>query len=329
MLIEFPLSYRVYCKPFRQRHRGSVGLLDFVSIDVREIDEADAPVGVRASMGGQSEVLRWFDGKYWIEDFCAPEAAKIRASLSSRADPETFGSNSFFLATNYPATIEVFKARERKTVESERCREVTGSSREASLEYLEKAVAERVAIIGGKAYCTVEEPVMALSIYDGGFAVAQPQFGLPYIGNRNRTLTFTLDRLADFDDLVVSLGRDGIEVRRDGELAHFFGGVTPVRREREDLLQCVEEAILEDSYRMKEWTKNRAMAWFDLRDVHAAASEAGRLSDDATLDRLSECLAEYGRHTEISHFARVAVERWQFRQIDFDVHHDAPTPAMR
>lgn len=326
--VEMPLSYRALCKPFRARHAGSVQLLDFVTLRVRETTGDDAPVAVEIADGLDVELLRWFDGRYWIADNGSGiPSGHIRAKLGmgTEGDIAKLASESLFLVRTCPHVVGHFKARTRMTVESERCRDVTGTDREAALARLELRVREGLLMVDGVLHAAVQEPFLTLTLSDDGFASSSVWLGMPYLdGARNRTFVFPVDRQDDLEAVLASVIGDGVSLHVNLRAEYLHGDTTPVRREAEDVLLSAKCWIEKESHKIREWSRDRAMAWFDLRDRCQEAVEAPR--DERVLDGLSEALVEYGRHADIGPFAKAATERWQMRHIELEPEASGPAP---
>lgn len=181
MLVDFPLPYRDYCTPFRKRFPGSVELLDFVTLDVAEIAADDAPKAARLTDGSGGETLRWHGGGYWMPDVGGGRASgRLRTRLgfgSERIETE-LGSESLFLHLHFPHVLDRFRRRSGRTVESERCRAVTGDTREEALTALGKRVGEKLLSIGGVLHMSVAEPFRILHVSDDG-VVSTASLGMP------------------------------------------------------------------------------------------------------------------------------------------------------
>lgn len=321
--IDLPLKYHVKCKPFRSRHTGTVVLMDFVTLQVREISDADAPPAVDITDGIRVEQLRWFDGKYWMSDRSAVgdyESGRLRARLLHGAynDDIRHKQESMFFMRSFPGEdIENFKNRVGKTVESERCREVTSDDRDQHMDRLMKKVDAELVMIEGVMHATVPEPVRVLDMQYDSLFTSTISLGMPHISRTGgRKFVFPVDRFDDHEaviETVAALGGPSPVTQLSAE--YFFGETTPISREQIDIQDLAKEWVGKDSHKLKQWTKERGMAWFDLRDAYEEIREP---ENDATkIDRVAHALQAYGDQCDIELFTRVAIERWHLRPIDF------------
>ena len=323
MDIEFPLEYRVDCIPFKRRLRGSVSILQSVTLPVAEVSEADAPVAARIFMPDGGEMsLRWHGGRYWTEDRGSdPAVDELREFLTvgkgyySGQKGVPAGESLFMFRNFSDYTLRQYRDGVRTTVEGVRCRDITGDNRDAMLARLRKAVSEGFLLIDGAAWTSVPEPFFVLDVEDGKRVAATVSLGTPKQDDvKAKRFVFALCQAEELNDLLAQAKAEGIPVSSDVMAERIGGETSPVDCRAQHVLQAARSVLSRDAYRLSGYDREKGNAWYDLRDV---AKEAAAGEDEAAIDAVAGALEAYGAYGDIGTFARMAAERWKMRPMDF------------
>lgn len=321
MEIELPLYFSVDCIPYRHRNRSRVFLMQSVTLPVAEIADEDAPFAARIAFEDEEVLLRWYDGRYWMED--RPDgnrAAKLRCQLTKGFRKEGFYTvskngvpqdESLFMFTHFDSwTMDEFRKGRRDSIEDKRVRDIRGDTREEELARVLKAV-EGFVFIGGTAWTAVPEPFLIFEVKDGRKAEVSVRLGLPAYDEQEKRFVLSVCQGEEIRELSAMAEEEGLPVSVLMSFEWLGGEAKPVDRRMVDVVNAASACMRRDTYKLSEMSRGQAMAWFDLRD-----SLKADLQGEAKADVVSESLAAYSEHRDIGTFARMALERWRMRPLD-------------
>lgn len=317
--VELPLVYDVTCKAFRSRQQSRIEMLESITLPVRETSSDEAPVAVkiRDSDNGAEEELRWFEGRYWIADAGKGEFSgglRQKLQLGGTFGIHVLDTESLFLVQNFRKYVTEFRAGVRRTVDSERCRDVTESNRDLYVDRIAKRVDRDLMMIDGVLHMAVREPFLILYM-EHSRCVASVSMGMPTM-EVHRFFAFSLDRSDDFRAVMDSaVAADELTVKMLVEAEFLCGETTLLMREKSDLLTIANERLEKDERYVTRWSKEKAAAWFCLRDALAGPADQ---KDDAAVDAIADAFTDFGELMDIGAFGRAAIERWRLREIDVE-----------
>lgn len=328
--LTLPLHYSVRAKPYRHRDPSHINLVDFVSVDVPEVSESDAPEVVALHADEAVETLRWHDGRFWMVDVADdPERMSLRGFVGGFLRKHD-KNPSYFQNLHWRYHIPSSGTVVEKTVESERCREVTFDDRAAKLADLHQKVDRELAFIGGVLHVSVPEPFVILvkdnvlkdESYFRSVCFGDPRekghFLNPSYGfgkAKREIIGYSLSQAEEADHAEAFLVACGVEVKRLGTVealeCHAEAEYSDeLRMEGSDVVKTAEEALADVRYKMPDWPTEDAMKWFALRDT------IGPSESDASPEDVVEALEGLAEIHEIGPWARLQVERWLMRPLD-------------
>lgn len=160
------LAYEITGKTSHARRATTHKIIEKVAVPIQEISDIDTLDGLTITIGGYSEVLKYYDGRFWIRDkLDAPAAGMLRAQAGVIEDMR--------LATALTAhsTFEVFHYRDPeifaddfKSVSTAELKDVNDVGRATALERLEKVAEADLIDIDGELYVAMGEPVYCLRL---------------------------------------------------------------------------------------------------------------------------------------------------------------------
>lgn len=324
MLAEFPLFYRVKGLGPRERNVRSHECLDFVTINIKEVDEDEAPFGIALHDGEAAENLRHFDGKWWAKDSTDGEALahlRVKTGLcASDREPYLVSGGLHSVLRHTAHRLASVCSRIPKGMESLNLREIIQDDKQRELDQLSQDVEASVIAIGGELYTRVSEPFLSFTVDDGQDASVGAVFGLPeHGGMKNRTFVLAADRAEELEALVADY--EALTEKRADRVAggtYLHGQLSQLSREGQDLFHAAEACVSHATYSIHRWRKEEIVAWIGLRDAVQSAearSKAEGKLDDGDVDSIRDALAEYELRTPVPPFAHLAAERWRYRTI--------------
>lgn len=330
----FPFFYTVEGLRPRERNTRSYTMLEFADVDVREVDESEAPVGIVIDNGVGSELLRYFEGRWWAKDRApAGPEANIRAETDLCADGNAkHVEESLFAVLRHSSwRMDDIAKRDTKTVQELGLRQETGNDHAKCLNGLVAAVARSVIAVDGELYTAVPEPVLAFDVDDKAGARTRVTFSRPERkGHENRTFLFSVDRWNEMQAAVDDYqALTGIKVLQAATVEYRLGHLSNFAREAADLYHAAEAAVRRVTYEIHKWPREAIMAWIDLRDAlmpaHAAL-KGGNPIQESDLDAVCEAMEAYkDKAPSLLPFAYLAAVRWRFRTIQ-DPDPELPSP---
>jgi len=331
---EFPFFYTVEGLRPRERNTRDYTMLEFADIDVREIEESEAPVGIVIDNGVGSEPLRYFEGRWWAKDRApAGPEANIRAETDLCADGNAkHVEESLFAVLRHSSwRMDDIVKRDTQTVQELGLRQETGNDHARCLNDLVASVARHVIAVDGELYTAVPEPVLAFDIEDKAEARTRVTFSRPERkDSENRTFLFSVDRWDEMQAAVEDYqSLTGKEVLQAATVEYRFGRLSNFANEAADLYHAAEAAVDHATYKIHNWPREAIMAWIDLRDAWRSAQaplkEKAPLREE-DLDAVCEAMLAYKDSVpSVLPFAYLAAVRWRFRTIQ-DPEPELPSP---
>lgn len=329
MKMTLPLHYSVDAIPFRHRMANRIGLVDFVVVDVPEVLERDAPEVVAVHAHGASERIRWHGGKFWMEDETSdPERRSLRSLVGGLKNRDSHPSH--FQNANWGSRIPSNGQIVEKTVESERCRNVTWNNRDACLADLQRKAAQDLTFIGDVLHVAVPEPFVVIvseenkesSNFFRTVCLGNPngdghflnQGKYAYMETMREFVAYSVAHADEADEAEAFLVASGTEVDRVGMVEALEGfpsaEFSETRTEERDVLATANSVMRRAKWKMSDWPTADAMRWFALRD--AIRHGDGNPAAETVAAALEDLSAVY----DVGPWARLQIERWRMRPLD-------------
>lgn len=344
---EFPLMY--YITGIFPKHRtpSRIEYLEFVELEVNDVDEYEAPVGAVISSEHGTESLRYFDGKWYIADRCADiendNAGHIKTQggigvSKSMYDYKTTSINVLNMSKSSVIDtihynqyshyrIKEVNNRNIKLPNDNDFRIIHENERQSKLLDLAGAIEKKVISVDGVLYTEVPEPVFVFEFSnemynysskpEGPIVKLRVVFGTPEFDEKEKILVYSIDQREEVDRLIDHLSMiEKIDVDVITSADYIFGHASEIRRENVELINEAKHWIRYKTESMRDWDRSHIDTYLDFRDAWQASVANGH--NEETLDKVSETLRDYGKHTNIGPYTRLVIDRWNEKPINIE-----------
>ncbi|MCH6206307.1 hypothetical protein L3V16_21010 [Brucella ciceri] len=297
---ELLLAYQVTGKTSHARRASTFKIAESVSVPVPDISNADLMDGMRITIDSYSEVLKFYDGRFWIQDRGAGRLAGVL-----RAQAGLIDNYRLARALESRSTFEVFHYRDPELFDEsfqsaslDELKDVNDEGKDVELDRLVKSAAADLLDVDGVLYYALGEPVHCLRLLPDTLQVLV-SFQKSNEGSLSDipTIRIPIDDMSDgrrleLDALIdiwrSETGKSVTEIAH-AELMTPFEPHLDYSPDRE--IARVATEIVQRTTGMVEWPTSQIIAWAHLRD----ALKAYRLDQDGgSIDALASRLVEYG-----------------------------------
>lgn len=371
MRISVPFSYQVTAIPYKHKLESNLRMVENTWVDVPDVDASHLALAlvVRNVEGQDVERIYAYAGEFWVKDGRAdsdlpfvsqhlpaagqkiPEArdsshhSPVRETSESAAATKLLGRVGMLRART--AGITAYEARQwmvngqdgpefiEVTVESEKARSVTSSTREKRLQRARTLAQNHTIAVDGVLYHRVAEPciVAGFGVLSRGvsWSFGCPDFLTPAVISKYRGYPVSakdFDRVHDwFDtpDHTVSIGFSFDVV----DEAHF-----KVKADRIALASCAQRIVMDGLSNAK--TTPYIAKWCEVRDWYAAMCKdnEGQLSqgemlakDEGDFERLAGLIEELAEFEESRGYGGIdpqGLRMWDTRAVSLEMTQAAP-----
>lgn len=294
---QLQLAYTITGKSSHARRSTSHKVVEKVSVPIQEISDIDTLDGLRITIGGYSEVLKFYNDRFWIRDMVdAPAAGMLRAQAGVIEDMRLAA------ALTAHSTFEVFHYRDPeifaddfKSISTDDLKDVNDAGRATALERLEKAAEADLIDIDGELYVALGEPVYCLRLLPDTLQVL-----VSFQKSNEIAVTSTPTIRLPISDMATS-NRDDLDALTAIWKAETGRGVTQVAEASlhfdfkpeldysvDRQIEAIAFEVVNRTSGIVEWPKPQIIAWAELRDVLTAYRK--QLAD---IDALTTSLSDY------------------------------------
>lgn len=285
------LAYEITGKSSHARRATTHKIVERVAVPIQEISDIDTLDGLTITIGGYSEKLKFYDGRFWIRDkLDGPAAGMLRAQAGviedMRLATALVKSHSTFEVFHY-RDPEIF-ADDFKSISADSLKDVNDAGRATALERLEKTAEADLIDIDGILYVALGEPVYCLRLLPDTLQVL-----VSFKKSNEIAVTSTPTIRIPIDDMATS-NRDSLDALIAIWKAETGRGVTQVAEAslhfdfKPELDYSVDRQIekaasevVNRTSGIVEWPKTQIIAWAELRDILTAHRK--QLADIAAL----------------------------------------------
>lgn len=277
---QIQLAYEITGKTSHARRATSHKIVEMVAVRVQEIDDIDALDGLTITIGGYSETLKFYDGRFWIRDkLDGPAAGMLRAQAGVIEDMHLatalVKSNSTFEVFHY-RDPEIF-ADDFKSVSADDLKDVNDAGRATALELLEKSAEADLLDIDGELYVAMGEPVYCLRLLPDTLQVLVSfQKSNEVVETSTPTIRIPINDMVtsnrdDLDALMVIWKEEtGRGVTQVAEATLIYPFYPQLNYSPDWHIELVASEVVNRTSGIVEWPKPQIIQWAELRDVLTA-----------------------------------------------------------
>lgn len=295
---QLQLAYEITGKTSHARRATSHKIVEKVAFPIQEVSDIDTLDGLTITIGGYSETLKFYDGRFWIRDkLDGPAAGMLRAQAGVIEDMR--------LATalvKYHSTFEIFHYRDPeifaddfKSISVDELKDVNDAGRATALERLEKAAEADLIDIDGELYVAMGEPVYCLRLLPDTLQVLVSfQKSNEVAASSTPTIRIPIDDMTtsnrDSLDALIAIWKaeTGRAVTQVAEAGLRFDFTPQLDYSVDRQIEAIAFEVVNRTSGIVEWPKSQIIQWAELRDVLTAFRN--HLAD---IDALTTSLSHY------------------------------------